>query len=182
MIDAVLSTMENEDQRSELSEFYEQHKKRFYGIAFSKLHNREYAEDAVQELFSAIADKPENFFKIPPKDRLAYADIMIRNISVEMFNAKNKVHLEELNDEFADVTISLENDILDKISRDDIVSFMKQLPTQQKTVLLLHCYFGLTIYEISIRLNISLTTANKRLRLAREAIRRFIEERSADDE
>ena len=52
MIDFILSTIENEEQRSKLSEFYAQNKERFYNIAYSKLQNHFDAEDAVQEMFS----------------------------------------------------------------------------------------------------------------------------------
>ena len=54
---------------------------------------------------------------------------------------------------------------------------MKQLPVEQKTVLLLHYYFDLTIYETAQRLHISTSTVNKRLKSARMAIRKFIDER-----
>lgn len=182
MIDVTFTVIENEEQRNELAEFYSKYKNKFCWIAYSKLKNRNDAEDAVQEVFSQIADKPEIFFNIPPEGRLAYTDIMVRNIAIEMFNAKNKVHTEELDEEIEDVAISLEDDLLDKISHDEILAFMEQLPTPQKAVLLLHCYLGLTIYETSQRLNISLTTVSKRLSLAREAIRRFIEERNANYE
>ena len=47
MISSALAILETEEQRNELSEFYEQYKDRFYAISFSKLHNRESAEDAV---------------------------------------------------------------------------------------------------------------------------------------
>lgn len=182
MIDVILSTIENEEQRNELADFYSKNKERFCWIAYSKLKNHYDAEDAVQEVFSEIADKPEKFFDIPPDGRLAYTDIMVRNVSVEMFNAKNKVHIEELDEETEDMTISLENDIFDKISHDEIISFMKQLPTPLKTVLLLRCSYDLTIYDISQRLNISLTTVNKRLKSARKRIRSFIDEKNANYE
>lgn len=182
MIDVILSTIENEEQRNELAAFYSKYKERLCWIANSKLNDPSEAEDAVQEVFAEIADKPEKFFDIPPEDRLAYIDVMVKNISVEMFHAKNKVQIEELDEEIEDVTISLENDLLDIISHDEIISFMKQLPTSQKTVLLLRCYFGLTILETSQRLNISTTTVNKRLRLSREAIRKFIDERRVNYE
>lgn len=88
MIDAVLLTMENEEQRNELAVFYSKYKERFCWIASSKLKNPRDAEDAVQEVFSEIADKPEKFFDLTPADRLAYIDVMVRNVSVEMFKAK----------------------------------------------------------------------------------------------
>lgn len=177
MVDVIFATIENEEQRNVLAVFYSKYKNRFCWIAYSKLKNHDDAEDAVQEVFSEIADKPENFFNIPPEDRLTYTDIVVRNVAIEMFNAKNKIHVEELNEEIEDTTISLEDDLLDKISRNEILTFMEQLSAPQKDILFLHCYLGLTLFEVSQRLVISLTTANKRLSLARKAIKRFIEER-----
>ena len=49
MISAALAILETQEQRNELSEIYEHHKKTFYAIAYSKLQNRPDAEDAIQE-------------------------------------------------------------------------------------------------------------------------------------
>ena len=182
MIAAALTVLENEEQRNELAKFYEENKARLYAIAYKHLHNKEEAEDAVQEVFSEIADKPENFFDVDPQNRLIYAGIIIRNIAVEMFKSKNKVEFEEFNEEIEDIGIFLEDNLFAEITHSEIVTFMKQLPTEQKSVLLLHCYLGLTLYETSQRLHISLTTANRRLKLARKAIKNFIDERNADYE
>ena len=94
MIDATFAVIENEDQRSELAEFYSKYKSRLYSIALSKLHNAQEAEDAVQEVFSRIADKPEKFFDIPSESRLAYTDVIVRNIAIDMFNVRNRVPVE----------------------------------------------------------------------------------------
>lgn len=51
MISAALAVLETEEQRNELAEFYKKNKNRLYRIAYSKLHNRESSEDAVQETF-----------------------------------------------------------------------------------------------------------------------------------
>ena len=183
MIDAILSNIENEEQRSDLAEFYSNHKQRLYSIAFSKLHNKADAEDAVQEVFSAIADKLEKFFDIPSGDRLAYATVMVKNISFNMFNSKNKVTMEQLNDdEIEDITFYLEESLLSKISEDELVSFINRLPTLQRNVLILNCFFDLSIDETAQRLNISLPAAKKRLMLARKAIKAFIDERNTNYE
>ena len=47
-------------------------------------------------------------------------------------------------------------------------------------MLYLHCILGLSIDETAQRLNVSLTAANKRLMLARRAVRAFVDERSGD--
>ena len=176
MFDATFAVIENEQQRNELAKFYSNSKKRLYFIALSKLHNNEEAEDAVQEVFSRIADKPEMFFDIPSERRLAYADVMVKNISVDMFNAKNKMPSEQLYEQIEDVNISLENALFDKISRNEVIEFINKLPTLQRNVLVLHCFFNLSIDETAQRLDISLTVATKRLALARKAIRNFVEE------
>lgn len=182
MIYMTFATIENEEQRNKLSVFYSKYKQRLYSIALSKLHNEDEAEDVVQEVFSEIADKPEKFFDIPPEDRLAYTTVMVKNISVNLFNAKNKVHIEELNEGIEDVTFSLEENILNQISEDELLSFVDQLPTLQKNVLTLHCFFDLSIDETAKRLNISLIAAKKRLVLARKAIKTFIDERNKNYE
>lgn len=182
MFEAVLSAMGNEEERNELARFYSQNKDRLYLIANSKLNDHRESEDAVQEVFLNIADKPEKFFDIPPNERLAYVDVMVRNVAIDMFKAKNKVPIEELNEEFEDVRLPIEDDILGKISHDELLKFMERLPAEQKDVLLLHCYYGLSVYEISHSLKISMTTVNRRLTLARDAIRKFIDERNASHE
>lgn len=176
MVSAALAVLENEEQRNELAEFYEKHKNRLYETAFGHLHNRQEAEDALQETFLRIADKPENFFKIAFQNRLAYANIIARNVAVDMFIKRNKISTVQLEEDVEINTIPLENYLFDKISRDEVVEFINRLPTAQRNVLMLRCFFGLSIDETSQRLNISLTTANKHLSLARKSIRKFIEE------
>ncbi len=182
MFDATFAVIENEKQRNELADFYLKSKDRLYFIALSKLHNNEESEDAVQEVFSRIADKPEMFFDIPSEKRLAYADVMVKNISVDMFNTKNKMPLDELCEQIESVDISLENALFDQISRNEVITFINTLPALQRNVLVLHCFFDLSIDETAQRLNISLTAATKRLALARKAIRTFVEARRKEYE
>lgn len=179
MIDFILSTIENEEQRSELAIFYEKYKKRLYSIALSKLHNEIDAEDAVQEVFSQIADKPDKFFELPQNKRVAYVDVMVRNISMKMFKAKNKEPIEPLDDDFDVEIVSLDDNLMDKISYDEVMSCVNRLPTMQRNVLIMRCLVGLSIDETSQRLNISVTAANKHLTLARKAVRKFIDERNS---
>lgn len=178
MIDAIFMVIENENQRNELAEFYSEHKNRLYSIAFSKLHSKEDAEDAVQEVFSEIADKPDKFFEIPPENRLAYTDVILRNIAIDMFKKKNKVQIVELDEDVEDVRISLDNALFEEVGRDEIAEFVNSLPTKRRSVLILRCFFDLSIDEISQRLNIAPATVSKHLTLARKAVKEFVEERN----
>lgn len=69
MLNFTFSVIEDENQRNELEVFYINHKNKLYSIAFSKLHNKEDAEDAVQEVFSRISDKPDRFFNIQLEEK-----------------------------------------------------------------------------------------------------------------
>lgn len=177
MLDASFAVIKDEEQRSELAEFYSKHKERLFNIAYSRLHSREAAQDAVQEVFSRIADKPELFFGIPEEKRLAYADVTVKNISIDMFNSQSKMPVNELDETIEDTKNSPENRLIDKITRDEILLFINNLPILQKNVLMLHCLFGLSIDDTARTLNISLDAANKRLALARKAVKEFVDER-----
>ena len=178
MIEAILTTIENEQQRSELSEFYQKYNKRLYAIALSRLHSEIDAEDAVQEVFARIADKPEKFFNIEPNGRVAYADVMVRNISIKMFNTKSNEPIEQLDiDELEIETVSLADFVLDKISHDEVMKSVNRLPTMQRSVLIMRCLVGMSIDEAARQLNISVNAANKHLKAARKAVKKFIDER-----
>ncbi len=176
MISAALAVLESEEQRNELAELYRENSKRFLNIALSKLHNVQDAEDAVQQAFLRLVDKPERFFSIPIQARVKYVYIIVKNVSIEMFNNKNKVSIEELDEEnpYDENLISLEDNVVGKLSKDELKRFIKKLPPLQRDVLTLRCLIGLSISDTAEALNISIPAVKERLRLARKAIYEFV--------
>lgn len=177
MISAALAILESEEQRNELSELYEQNIKKFYSIAYSKLHNRQDAEDVIQEVFSDIADKPEIFFNIPKSERVTFVDILIRNTAISAFKKEhNRIDkLQELDEEMVDESVRIEDDILAKVARNELIKYILTLPEQQRTVYKLRVITGLSISEIAEQLKISRETVNWHLKMLRKNIRKFIE-------
>ena len=186
MISAALAILETDEQRNELSEIYETNKNRFYAIAFEHLHNKDDAEDAIQESFLRIAKSPDKFFSIDNNKRINYICIIIRNVSVDFFkkNVKNKNESNELSDDliYENDISPLENSLLSKVSHTELMSFIKNLPVLQRNVLFLTCLSELSIDETAKILKISKTAVNQRLYLARKSIKEYIEERSKNDE
>ena len=90
MITAALAILQTDEQRDILSEFYEENKNRFYMLAYSKLHNSEASEDAVQEAFLRIVRYPDRFFSIEPHKRLPYSIIIIKNVVLQMLEKQGK--------------------------------------------------------------------------------------------
>ena len=177
MISTALALLETDEQRNVLSEFYQKYKNRFYAIAYSKLHGKAAAEDAVQEAFLRIVDKPENFFKIEHNKRVAYADVIVRNVAIDMFNKNNAHKIEELTEYVSDeaYTLGLEDTVTGSVSKNELLAFILKLPVLQRDILNLKVVFELSNSEIAQKLNVSETVVRQRLFQARKSISSFLE-------
>ena len=183
MISTALALLKTDEQRNVLSEFYQKYKNRFYAIAYSKLHGKTAAEDAVQEAFLRIVDKPEKFFKIEHNKRVAYADVIVRNVAIDMFN-KNNAHkieegknIEELTEDVSDeaYTLGLEDTVIGSVSKNELLAFILKLPVLQRDILNLKVVCELSNSEIAQKLNVSETVVRQRLFQARKSILDFLE-------
>ena len=179
MIAAALAVLENEGQREELSEFYKKYESRFLNIALHIVHNKEGAEDAVQEAFLSIADKPDLFFSLNETERIHYLCGVIKNVSVDFYNKAQRLRTEELSEDlvYRNDDNPIENSLFDSISRDEIIDFIGTLPETQRAVLVLSYSSRLKSDEIAAALNSPVTVVYKRLYSARRAVRVFLEGR-----
>lgn len=177
MISTALALLKTDEQRNVLSEFYQKYKNRFYAIAYSKLHGKTAAEDAVQEAFLRIVDKPEKFFKIEHNKRVAYADVIVRNVAIDMFNKNNAHKIEELKEDVSDeaYTLGLEDTVTGSVSKNELLAFILKLPVLQRDILNLKVVFELSNSEIAQKLNVSETVVRQRLFQARKSILDFLE-------
>lgn len=166
-----------EVQRERLSEFYKQNFGRFYALAYSKLHNFQTAEDAIQEAFLRIARNPDNFFKIPPDKQTAYVDVVIKNICIDMFRAQCRSATVELTDELSDIGAegSAEENYISTFSERELLKFIRSMPQQQREVLELRVMEGLSGKEIAQRLGVSEVCVRQRLFRARKAIAQHLD-------
>lgn len=178
MIEAALAALENDNQRNRLSAFYEQYKNRFYGIAYSKLHNSEEAEDAVQETFLRVVDRPTKFFEMPDRERVRFVEGIVRHVSIDKYNKNKKdntVSIEDIGDDVMSGTISPEEKYITDASASELAQFALTLPENQQQVLFMYIHQKLGYSEISKILGISEELARKRVSNARKAIKNFAE-------
>ncbi len=177
MIYFALSTIESEEQRNELQVFYAENYKRFMYIAMQNVRNKENAEDVIQEVFSDIADKPEIFFNVPKAERITFVDVLVRNTAISTFKKERyrTSKLQEPDEKIIDESTQIEDDVLAKAAREELVKYILSLPEQQRTVFELRVITGLSIGGIAEQLEISRDTVNWHLKMARKNIRNFIE-------
>ena len=173
----MFSTIENDEQRNELEAFYRENLNCLLNVANANLHNKSDAEDAVQEAFQEIVRNPNNFFGVDPQKRVAFMVAVVRNVSADIFKKKNKRPLEELDEEQAydDNPFSFEDSMIGNVARDRLKHFIRSLPELQRDVLTLRYLIGFSTAETAEKLNISESAVKKRLRLAKENIREYIQ-------
>ncbi len=181
MILAALDRIDDEEQKSKLEKFYTKNQNLFYSIAFSKLHNKQDSEDAIQEAFLKIVQNSDNFFGIEDSDRLRYVEAVIRNIAIKMWNEKNHFALNEsgldieLDDFVDDKVLPLDTKIISKLSLNDAIDFIDSLSEETKHTLYLKARFNMKYSQIAAELNCSESAVKKRISRAEEAIRKFMD-------
>ena len=173
MISAALAILETDEQRGELAEFYKKTKNRLYMIAFSKLHNRESAEDAVQETFLRLSADQERFFRLNESERVIFASVVTRNVAINMFKKESKLDTVELSEDISDDTCenAPEDGLLYEFTKEKLTEFVRGLPPLQRDVLYLKAVRGMTVREIAVKLSVSENVVRQRLFCARKAIK-----------
>lgn len=174
MISAALAILQSDEQRDILSEFYEEHKNKFYSLAYSKLHNSEESEDAVQETFLRIVKYPDRFFSLEPHKRLPYAIIIIRNVVLQILEQKGKYKFEELTEEIPDSQPSVEEISIGNVAHDELVEFIKSLSEAKKQAIILRGVYGLSNREIADVLGITESAVRRRISDAHGSIIKFV--------
>lgn len=176
MISAALAILESDEQRNELSEIYESNMKKFYSIAFSRLHNKQDTEDAIQDAFLAVAKNPDVFFNIPIDKRVSYINVIIRNVSCKIWNEKHKIfeNESELYDDIEE-HFSTEEIVLDEYACEQVLKFIDTLSDISKSAVYLKINLNLKNNEIAKVLGISEEAAKKRLARAITQIKQYTE-------
>ncbi len=184
MIGITFSTITDDVQRNELQVFYAENYKRFMYIAMQKVNDEESAADVIQEVFSDIADKPEIFFNVPKEERVTFVDVLVRNTAIGTFKKESyrTSKLQDLREDIVDESMRIEDDVITKNTREELIKYILTLPEQRRTVYKLRVITCLSISEIAEQLEISRETVKWHLKTARKNIRNFIDERNKCNE
>lgn len=173
MINIYLSALETAEDKAEFENLYMQYKQKMYAVAYKILHNVEDAEDAVHNAFIAIADNFEKVKSIPCHKTEAYIVIIVRNISINIYN-QNKKSAERFS-EFDDSKVSVEMDFFENIDMEELIKIISALPLIYKDILFLHYRDEYTYKEIADMLNISNETVRKRIERAKKLLKEELE-------
>ncbi len=172
----------NGDQSS-IEALIKKHKSRIYTYIFLIVKNEQLAEDIFQDTFIKVIN---SLRKGKYQDKGRFVSWVIRiahNIVIDHFRkeknlrtiSNDNVEYDLFNSsKYSDKTIE-QNIIHDQITN-DVRKLIEKLPNDQKEVIILRHYVGLSFKEIAENTDVSINTALGRMRYALINMRKLIEE------
>lgn len=167
-----------------LEELISRHKDRVYTYIFMYMKNEQLAEDIFQDTFVKVI---RSLRKGKYKDEGRFVSWVMRiahNLIIDHFR-KAKHYPTYNNDDYEldifNSTVFSEDNIEDSMVHDqitqDVRNLIEELPDDQKEVVLMRHYMGLSFKEISEQTDVSINTALGRMRYALINLRKLIEEK-----
>ncbi len=163
----------------------ERYQQRLYSYIMMMVRKRELADDIFQDTFVKIINtlKSGNY-----KDEgkfIQWAMRIAHNLVIDHFRKSKKMPVAETkpNNEDRDIFDTLrimdpsveEKMVIDQI-HSDVKKLIQYLPEEQKEVLFLRCYAGLSFKEIAEQTDVSINTALGRMRYAVLNLRKLVDE------
>lgn len=170
MLALLLMPLDDPGESDNLTLIVRNYQDRLYARAFRMLENREDAEDAVQQVFLALA---KNHSAPDIKDPACAAILLtaVGNKARNILKTKNRSETDELTDSVPAAPSGLSGEDLDLLK-----SAIGRLPDDLREAIIL-CYFaGYTTKEIAKYQNVKQDTVQKRIKRAKEMLREMLKE------
>ena len=157
------------------------HKQCLYSFIYSKVLNRDIAEDVFQDTFIKVIRtlKKGNYNEegkfLPWVMRIAH------NLVIDHFRKTNRMATFKNTDEFdifsviGDGNLNAEKKMIQEQIHTDVRALIEELPEEQKEVLIMRMYRDMSFKEISENTGVSINTALGRMRYALMNMRKLIE-------
>lgn len=180
--DAILVRNYITGDESSLTILINRHQQRIYNFIYSKVYDRDVAEDIFQDTFIKVINtlklgkyNEEGKF-IPWVMRIAHnlvIDFFRRNKRMPKFNNRKDFDIFNV---LSDGSLNAEAELVRSQIHNDIRNLVEQLPADQRTVLKMRIYNDMSFKEISENTSVSINTALGRMRYALINLRKLIKE------
>lgn len=165
---SIFAVISNKEKRNKLEDLYTEYALYLYKVAYNILKDKYLAQDAVHEAFIKISNNIDKIFKIDCNKTKAFIVVIVRNISINLYNQRKKqsgLSFEELGDDLSKSGQSVEETVISNEEFSKVADKIHKLHPSYADILLLKYYFYYKDEEISLILNI--TSENTRIRLHR---------------
>ena len=156
------------------------HKYKLYNFIFSKVLNKDNAEDLFQETFIKVIKTLKRGVYNEEGKFLPWIMRIAHNLVIDFFRKNKRFPLFENNENFdifqliKDDNPSAERYLIDKQILTDLKKIIVKLPQDQKDVIDMRLYKEMSFKEISEATGVSINTALGRMRYAIINLRKFI--------
>ena len=158
------------------------HKSRIYNFIFSKVFDRDVAEDVFQETFIKVIKTLKRGVYNEEGKFVSWAMRIAHNLVIDHFRKSNRIPKFESSDDYdvfqfiSDGTPNAENTLINEQVVSDLQNLVAELPEDQKEVLTMRLYRDMSFKEIAESTGVSINTALGRMRYAVINLRKMIEE------
>ena len=164
-----------------LSILIKTHQSKIYGFIYSKMPDRDVADDIFQDTFiKVIKTLKSNSYNEEGKF-LPWVMRISHNLIVDHYRKNKKMPMLRETEEFSifsilsDNSLNVEGRIITDAIEKDLQKIIRQLPDDQKEVLEMRIYQDLSFNEIAELTGVSINTALGRMRYALMNLRKIIE-------
>jgi RNA polymerase sigma factor (sigma-70 family) len=165
--DLINRCLSNEARAQE--DFYKRFAPKMYGVCMRFAKNQMEADDILQEGFIKVFTNLKSFRNEGSLEGWVRKTIV--NTAINLYK-KNLKHQKDTDIEQAEVVQNFEQSSLDKISVQELMDIIRDLPTGYRVVFNLNVIEGYSHKEISQLLEISENTSKSQLSRARQALQK----------
>lgn len=158
------------------------HKLKIYNFIYSKVFDRDTAEDIFQETFIKVIKTLKRGVYNEEGKFLPWIMRIAHNLVIDFFRKNNRIPTFDNSDEFdifqliGDGNPSAEKVMINEQVVEDLQNLIVQLPEDQRDVLNMRLYKDMSFKEIAESTGVSINTALGRMRYAIINLRKIIEE------
>mgnify|MGYP002639503014 CR=1 FL=1 len=173
-----------EGSHSSLQTLIERHRSRLFAYIFMLVKDRQLADDIFQDTFVKVINTLKSGKYNDEGKFIQWVMRIAHNLVIDYFRkSKKQTFVESYNPEYDifDTIKFTDPSVEDKMVTDqihsDVKSLLNYLPDEQREVLYLRCYAGLSFKDIAEQTEVSINTALGRMRYALINIRKIVEEK-----
>ena len=180
--DASLISLYLDGSEESLERLIKRHQQRIFNFIFSKVLDRETAEDIFQDTFIKVVKTLKNGVYNEEGKFLPWVMRIAHNLIIDHFRRSNRIPSLETKEDFdifqmiGDGSLNVESLLVNDQIVADLQRLVQELPDDQKEVLQMRLYRDMSFKEIAEQTKVSINTALGRMRYAIINLRKLIEE------
>ena len=179
--DAILVKSFIDGDENALSILINRHQSKIFGFIYSKILDRDIADDVFQDTFIKVIKTLKTKSYNEEGKFLPWVMRIAHNLIIDHFRRNKKMPLFRETEEFSifsimsDDSLTIENQMIKEQVEFDLKKLIDELPADQKEVLVMRMYQDMSFKEISEITGVSINTALGRMRYALMNMRKVIE-------